>query len=473
MWRIYIFLKKLNSFIFWIMGHFLRKFVEPAGTHLPYSLWDMKVNTQGQLVIGDCTVKELSQTYGTPLFVVDERRLRNNYRTFCRAFQSAYPEVEVYYSYKTNPVPEVLHILHEEGAGAEVISPYELWLALKLGVPPSRIIYNGVYKDATSLEMAVKQDIRLINIDSFGEIERLADIARRMGKRPTVGVRVSTGIGWSSQFGLQIQSGEALKAYQLMAELDCFHICGIHTHLGTSILKVSEYRQASREIVRFLKRLKDELNLEIRDVDIGGGFGVSTVRSLWDIDRYMAYPSLPDVDRAPSLQQFSQAIAETISNDCKQYGLSNPRLVLEPGRIISSGSQTLLLSVAAIKKQPDGSQYLIADGGLNLAYPLKWEYHEIYVANRMQEPYRETYSIVGPLCTPTDLLYHSKLLPSVSEGDTLAVMDAGAYFVSYMNTFSFPRPAIVLVSEGRHRLIRRAETFEEIPSLDNFFLGKE
>ena len=91
----------------------------------------------------------------------------------------------------------------------------------------------------------------------------------------------------------------------------------------------------------------------------------------------------------------------------------------------------------------------------------------------MQEPDRETYTIVGPLCTPTDLLYHSKRLPSVSEGDTLAVMDAGAYFVSYMNTFSFPRPAIVLVSEGTHRLIRRAEAFEEIPSLDNFFLGKE
>ena len=105
-----------------------------------------------------------------------------------------------------------------KGLGAEVISPYELWLALKLEVPPSRIIYNGVHKDAASLEMAVKQDIRLINIDSFQEIERLADIARRMGKRPTVGVRVSTGIGWSSQFGLQIQSGEALKAYKLMVD---------------------------------------------------------------------------------------------------------------------------------------------------------------------------------------------------------------------------------------------------------------
>ena len=256
MWRIYTLLRKLNSLIFWMMGHFLRRFIEPKGTHLPFSLWDMTVNTQGHLVIGDCPVTELSQTYGTPLFVVDERRLRNSYHTFCRAFESDYPSVEIFYSYKTNPIPEVLHILHEEGAGAEVISPYELWLALELGVSPSRIIYNGVHKDVASLEMAVKQDVRLINIDSFGEIERLAHIARRLGKRPTVGVRVSTGIGWASQFGLQIQSGEALKAYKHMVDLDCFTICGVHTHLGTSILKVSEYRQASREIVTFLKTFK-------------------------------------------------------------------------------------------------------------------------------------------------------------------------------------------------------------------------
>ena len=470
MWRVYTFLKNLNSFLFWIMGHFLRRFVEPAGTHLSHSHWDMKV-TQGQLVIGNCTVKELSQTYRTPLFVVDEQSLRTQYQSFCRAFESSYPEVEVYYSYKTNPIPEVLHILHEEGAGAEVISPYELWLAMKLGVSPSHIIYNGVYKDAASLETAVKQDIRLINVDSFQEIERLADLARRMGKRPSVGVRVSTGIGWSSQFGLEIQSGEALKAYRHMVELDCFHICGIHTHLGTSILQVSEYRKASREIVKFLKTLKDELNLEIRDVDIGGGFGVPTVRSLWDIDRYMPYPSPPDVNKAPNFQEFSQEISETITHDCQHYGLAIPRLILEPGRIISSGSQTLLLSVAAIKKRPDGSQYIVADGGLNLAYPLKWEYHEIFVANRMQEPYRETYTLVGPLCTPTDLLYQSKTLPAVSEGDILAVMDAGAYFISYMNSFSFPRPAIVLVSEGTHRLIRRAETYEELPSLDKILSG--
>lgn len=455
------------------MGHVLRRFVEPEGTHLPFSLWDMTVNTEGHLVIGECTVQELSQTYGTPLFVVNERRLRNNYHTFCRSFESSYPAVEVYYSYKTNPIPEILQILHEEGAGAEVISPYELWLALRLGVPPSRIIYNGVHKDAASLEMAVKQDIRLINIDSFREIERLAHIARRLGKRPTVGVRVSTGIGWASQFGLQIQSGEALKAYKHMVDLDCFHICGVHTHLGTSILKVSEYTQASREIVTFLKTLKNELNLEIRDVDIGGGFGVPTVRPLWEIDRSMPYPSIPDVNKVPSLHQFSQAISQTITDDCRKYGLSIPRLLLEPGRIISSCSQMLLLSVAALKKRPDGSQYIVADGGLNLAYPLRWEYHEIYVANRMLDPYRERYTIVGPLCTPTDLLYQSKILPSVSEGDTLAVMDAGAYFISYMNTFSFPRPAIVLVSEGKHGLIRRAEAFEEIPSLDNIFLGKE
>lgn len=469
MWHLYTILRKLNALIFKMMGYFLRSFFEPKDTHLDICHWGLQANARGHLVIGGCDTEVLARTYGTPLFVVDEERLRRNYRNLLRAYRTSYPHVEIFYSYKTNPVPGILQILHQEGAGAEVISPYELWLALKLKVPPGQLIYNGVYKDLTSLEIAIKQEVRLINVDSFGELEKLAQIAKRFQKRPHVGVRVSTGFGWASQFGLQIQTGEALRAYKRMVELDCFNICGIHTHLGTGIRSISEYQQAIKSMIALMGTLKSELNLTISSLDIGGGFGVPTVRSLWEVDNYMPYPAIPDIQKTPSINQFSKEISDTIQEECKRYNIPLPKLFLEPGRAITSDSQILLLSAASVKKQLDGSQYIIADGGLNLAYPLNWEYHELFVANRIEERPQEKYTVVGPLCTPTDLLYKSKILPSVSEGDILAVMDAGAYFISYMNTFSFPRPGIVVVSQGKSRLIRKAEDFDEVTALDTIF----
>ena len=184
--------------------------------NLPPEMWDATVDSAGHLVIGGCDVTEVADRYGTPLYLVDKGRLEKNYTTFLESFRRHYSKVEVDYSYKTNPLPGVLSTLHEFGAGAEVISPFELWLALKLGVPPARVTFNGPAKTVEGLRTAVNSGIRMINLDSFYEIEHIDRFAGDAGRTQRVGVRVTTSVGWSSQFGLPIRLPLIMRSTQVL-----------------------------------------------------------------------------------------------------------------------------------------------------------------------------------------------------------------------------------------------------------------
>ena len=181
------------------------------------SLWGMKAGSRGDLVVGGCLSRDLADRYGTPLHVVDEALLRESYRRFKKAFEDQGISCEVYYSFKTNPVPGILKILNDEGCGAEVISHFELWLALESGVNPDAIIYNGPGKTVEGLTLAIQSGIRRININSFSELDLIESLARAFGSRPRVGVRLFTGLGWGDQFGLGIESGAARRIFEKLA----------------------------------------------------------------------------------------------------------------------------------------------------------------------------------------------------------------------------------------------------------------
>ena len=149
--------------------------------YLPPDLWSVDINEAGHLAIGGVDAVSLADTYGTPLYVCDRDRLLHDYREFITCFKRYYPHVEVDYSYKTNPLPGVLKVLHGDGAGAEVISPFELWLALSLGVPPSQITFNGPAKTDGGIETAVREGIRLINIDNVDEVNAIQSYAEQYG----------------------------------------------------------------------------------------------------------------------------------------------------------------------------------------------------------------------------------------------------------------------------------------------------
>ncbi len=443
---------------------------EAEPTSLDPSQWDMSVTKDGMLVWDGADLVSLARRFGTPLYVISRKRLKKNYEAFYQAFASRYPHVEIGYSYKTNPLPGVIRALHEFGASAEVISHFELWLALRLGVPADRIIFNGPAKSEQALELAVKEGIKLINIDSTGEIAIIERYAQQFGREQQIGVRVVTSVGWSSQFGVPLANGRAMDAFRKIRATQGLVPCGLHVHLGTGIRDSAVYFQAVGEMLEFAASLRAELGIRVKYLDFGGGFGVPTVRPLSELDgKFLAngFPVRPpSVQAAPTPEDYANGIVAQLQ---RAYGTNPddlPHIILEPGRAITSSAQALLVSVRVLKEGDRFGELAIVDGGKNMTMPLGYEYHEIFVANRMRQAADTRYSVFGPLCHPGDIVFRHRDLPALAVGDVLAIMDAGAYFVPNQMNFSNPRPPAVMVSGGDASLIRTRESFEDIVRLD-------
>jgi diaminopimelate decarboxylase len=439
------------------------------------STWGLQVSDTGHLMMGDCDVTQLADTYGTPLFVIDENQVRKNCGEVLNSFGSVFPNLEVFYSYKTNPVPEMLHMFHKQGIGAEVVSDYELWLALQLGVSPERIVVNGPNKSIQGLTRALENGVRLTNIDSFNEIGKIADISESMNRETAVGIRVVTGYGWSGKFGFSVGTGEAFDAARRIIRFRKLKLVGLHFHLGTGIESPGLYCSALDIAFKLVSDLKKRLGVEVEYLDIGGGFGIPTDKAIPRRERDLSKgfhipPAPPELAAHPSPIDFAEPISEKIGDLCNYYGIAYPTVFVEPGRLLSSSAQILVLKVGDLKAREGAPQMAFVDGGTNIASQLMQKYHEAFVTNRMNEKERELYKIVGPLCYPGDVLYEAKFFPRMQLGDYLAIMDAGAYFVPTCNNFSFPRPAIVTVSEHGHRLARDRECFDDLVSHDRILL---
>ncbi|MFH1932387.1 MAG: hypothetical protein ABIN18_12470 [Pseudomonadota bacterium] len=445
----------------------------PQEEGLSPDLWDMTCGPNGHLMIQGCDSLSLAKQYGTPLYVVDKARLKKNYIDFRDSFQKRYPRIEISYSYKTNPLPGVLKALHEFGAGAEVVSPFELWLALnKLNVSPENIIFNGPGKTEEALDMAVSNNIKLININGPEEIETIGKLAGRYARKQQVGVRVITSVGWKSKFGFEIKGQSAFKAFRDLKGLQYVDPCCLHVHIGSGVHRIDKYLQAIKDVLELSKLIKRELDISIRYFDFGGGFGVPTVRGYSQLDFKLFKNNLPPrvtkVSTCPTINEYSQKIIELFGDYYSDVLDDPPTIILEPGRSITSSAQSLLLKALEIRPSENEITTVVVDGGKPVAGPVGREYHEIFHASKTNEPRNSLYSICGPTCTPQDVLCPVKRLPTLKRGDVLAIMDAGAYLVPTQSNFSFPRAPAVLVENGHHELIRKSESFEHIVALDSF-----
>lgn len=433
------------------------------------SYWSLTTDDRGHLCADGLSLVEVAKRFGTPLHVVNEAVLEKDYRQFLTPFRSRYQQVHLATSYKTNPLPAVLQALHGYGTWAEVISDYELWLALRLGVEPERIIFNGPGKTRAGLETAVERSIRLINVDGLEEIKELEAIAAESppsNGAVRVGVRLTTSVGWQSQFGLSISDGLAQRAFRMLKDSDELEPAAVHLHLGTGISELSAYRQAIEEVLRFSLSLKQRMGIQIETYDLGGGFGVPTVRFKDRWDRHgtnCGYPSRTAIpEDAPSPEDYASLIVGLFDELAPRSQDGRPTIVLEPGRAITSRSQVLLLSVLRPKQTAADNPMAIMDGGKNVAIPLGYESHVLLPASRMDERPRHTYDLYGPLCHPHDIIGKNLRMPRLERGDPIAVMDAGAYFIPNQMNFSHPRPAVIMLEDGSPASVRTREEFDDL-----------
>lgn len=415
-------------------------------------------------------MSELGARFGSPLHVVSAARLRQNARRFLGAAAAARTPCDVFYSFKTNPVPGVISELAALGVGAEVISHYELWLARRLGFPPERIVYNGPVKSEASLREAIESRILLLNVNHREELEPLIRIARELGVRPRVGVRVTVGGGWSGQFGTPVAGDLALRVFQEAKDSGVLDVVGLHAHRGGMLRSEAEASGFVGQTLGFVEDLRQKAGIELELLNWGGSLASPSVRGLASrevrLNRAFGRP-IPPPQPAESLriERYLSLVSERVAAHYQERGRPLPRLLFEPGRSLTSDAQLLLTRVQSMKSDSE-RPYAILDAGINLAESCRSEYHEVFCANRPDAPRSRVYALAGPICTPGDTLYWGARLPPLTPGDYLSIMDSGAYFVPFSTAFSFPRPAIVLVDAGNVKVLRRSETFEDLLALD-------
>jgi diaminopimelate decarboxylase len=442
---------------------------DPASIAFAPELWNLEHEQGRGLTLHGLRLHELLERFGSPLFVVDSAKLRRNAAAFQSVPAGASRGCEVFYSYKTNPIEAVLRELHGAGVGAEVISPYELWLALRLGVPPERILYNGPGKSDDSIRTAIEANILAINCNHREEVERVAHIARSMGRVARVGIRVNTEDSWTQQFGTPIRGGQALAAFKDARARPELELVTLHAHRGGMIRSEGELLSFVDQVLDFVGVLADA-NVRLPMLDFGGSLGLPTVAPLSARDRklnqFLQRPMpLPDLTGALTIERYVSLLLERVAAAHRKRAEPEPRILLEPGRGMTGNTQFLLASVLTTK-EAEALRFAVLDAGINLAESVRNEHHQLFSVNRYGEAASHVHSVVGPICSPADTLYAAVRLPELRVGDSLAIMDAGAYFVPFSTSFSYPRPAIVKVDAGGATLIRERESFEDLTRHD-------
>jgi len=359
----------------------------------------------------------------------------------------------IYYSAKANSNLSLLKILENEGAYLDAVSPGEVFLALKAGFTPERILFTGTSVRDDELKFLVDSNIT-INIDSLSELRRLLKLTTPELLSIRVNPEVGAGhhdhcitAGKNSKFG--IWKEDVMKAYRESKEAGVKKL-GIHMHIGSGILRVEPFVRACEKLLKIAGTVHNQLGIEFEFIDIGGGLGV---------------PYTPR-EKALDLKSFSQKISSLLKEKIKKYRLGRPMLFIEPGRYIVCDAVIILTRVNTIKVTPF-KKFIGIDAGFNtLIRPAMYNsYHPICLANKPSSKGEEVCDVAGPLCESGDLIAKNRKLPKVSEGDLLAIMNAGAYGYSMSSQYnSRPRAAEVLVKDWKYTLIREGETIAELAS---------
>jgi len=408
----------------------------------------------GELHIGGVSCEELAQEFDTPLYVIDEERIRQNYRRLKQALQARYPKTRIYYAVKANSNLSILRILHIEGAYFDVASPGEAFIVSKAGVDAERIMFTGTSVRDDELEYLLDLGV-YINVDSLSELRRLL----RIGAPSFISARINVGVGAGhhqhcitagpkSKFGLA--EGEAVEAYR-MAKNAGVERFGIHTHIGSGIMEPTPFIQAMQRLLAVASNVKQSLNIDFEHVDIGGGIGVPY------------RPEEPEFD----LETYAEGVITKLKGWIEENGSEPPIFAVEPGRYIVCDACILLTRINTVKNTPY-RRILGVDAGFHtLARPMLYgSYHHIIPVRERNAENSGTgpiYDVAGPICESGDLLARGRALPEMREGDLLAILNAGAYGFSMSSQYnSRPRPAEVLVKEGRYELVRERETLEDL-----------
>lgn len=420
----------------------------------------------GQISLGGVPLRKLADEQGTPAYVIDEADWRTRARAWLAAFGDYDPnEPPVHYASKAFLSKAVARWAAEEGLGLDVCSGGELAIALAVDFPARRLTFHGNNKSRAELIRALETGVGRIVLDSFEEIDRLAELAAERGARPRVMVRITVGVEAHThefiatahedqKFGFSLSGGLAAEAVRQVLKHESLDLVGIHSHIGSQIFDTSGFEVAAHRAVGLLASIRDEHGIRLPELDLGGGLGI-------------AYTSEDDPADAFDIVAGLKAI---VARECFGYGLAVPRLTVEPGRAIAGTPGITLYEVGTVKPLDGLRTYVSVDGGMsdNIRTALYDAAYTCALASRTSEAPPMLARVVGKHCESGDIVVRDTWLPAdITAGDLLAVAATGAYCRSMASNYNHAlRPPVVSVHEGATRLLLRRETEEDLLALD-------
>ncbi len=408
---------------------------------------------------------ELAKKYGTPLYVMDEDMIRETCRSYRDTLNAQLGgNALALYASKAFSSVAMYKLINEEGLGIDVVSGGELYTAMKAGFPPEKIYFHGNNKTDDEINMALDYGVSRFVVDNEPELLRLDTIAQSKGLVASISFRIKPGIDAhtfdavmtgqiDSKFGVALENGEAYEIMKTASALKGVRVDGVHCHIGSQIFMTEAYIGAVDVMLEFMARLRDELSIDIRELNLGGGFGI----------KYTEH------DKPPAIEDNLLKIVAYVKEKCAQLGYEVPRLLVEPGRSIAAPAGITLYTVGSVKEIKDIRTYVAVDGGMtdNPRFALYGSEYTALIANRAGEPKTETVAVAGRCCESGDLIGRDMPLQKARPGDTLAVLSTGAYNYSMASNYNrVPRAAVVFLSKGEDRLVVRRETYEDIVSCD-------
>ena len=411
-------------------------------------------------IFGGSDTVELAKKYGTPLYVIDEDYILDRINEIKSDFLEKHDNTAALYASKAFLTKEMARIIKKQGLGIDVVSGGELYTVMDIDFPLDKVVFHGNNKTPDELEMAIKNGVGRIVVDSMAELDLLDHIAKKNNKIAKILFRVTPGVEADthksiqtgqvdSKFGVPLKDNNIINAVKKAISMENIELLGFHFHIGSQISDNGGYIAAVGKLIDLIKDLKVSHNYETNELNVGGGFGIAYAGD----------------EKRKALKYYTDPIMDTLKEECQKHNLKLPKVLIEPGRWVVGEAGITLYTIGTIKNIPGIRTYVSVDGGMtdNLRPNLYDAKYEGLVANKFGQDVKDTVTIAGKCCESGDILIWDLKVPEIERGDILAVLATGAYNYSMASNYNrIPKPAVVMVSKGKDRLIVKRESYEDI-----------
>lgn len=417
-----------------------------------------------ELYIGGVGCKELRKKYKTPLYVFDEELVRSNCKEYIKHFKVNENKNRVAYAGKAFLPIYMCKLIDEEGLYLDVVSGGELFTAYKSGFPMEKVLFHGNNKTIDEIEMGVNLGVGRFVVDNYYELELLQKICHEKSKIQSIYFRITPGIEAhthdyiktgqiDSKFGFALSNGDLQDALENIKKYENINLVGLHAHIGSQIFDVEPYLDEVEIMMNLVKEIKQQHNINIEEVDLGGGVGVYYTES----------------DEPKTIKEFCSSIIQKVEDVCKDINIDVPILIIEPGRSIVANAGSTIYTVGSIKDIKDVRTYVSVDGGMtdNIRPSLYQAGYECSIANKMGIDKNNKVTIAGKCCESGDILITDVDVMDIESGDILIMSSTGAYGYSMSSNYNkIIKPAVVSVKDGKSKLICKRESFEDLLRLE-------